>query len=357
MMTARERFRRIMNYEPVDRPLVIALEPYEGFGVRKWYGEGLPQGEDPSRFLGMDRLELVPLSFGPLPDWERQVVAEDAETITEIGWLGATIRRRKEAPEMYYGHVDHAVKTRQDWEGCKWRFRASTEGRVPADLEALAARLAACDQPVGLHIFPFFFRLAFYLMGMERFMTAFYEEPALIHDMFSFWGEFVRATLAPVLAAVKLDFVTFAEDLAYKNGPHISPRIYEEFWLPHQDPVVADLHAAGVPVVCMWSAGNLTALLPLMLEHGINCTWPLERMSGMDPLTVRAEFGKRLRLGGGIPKEALIAGPEAVAREIEYLTPLMKEGGFVPAVDDMPPPETAWGTYRGYVEGMRGVKW
>ena len=28
-MTARERFLRTMNYEPVDRPLVIALEPFE----------------------------------------------------------------------------------------------------------------------------------------------------------------------------------------------------------------------------------------------------------------------------------------------------------------------------------------
>jgi uroporphyrinogen decarboxylase len=354
-MTARERFRRIMNYEPVDRPLVIALEPYESFGYQRWLDEGLPEGP-PAEALGTDWLELVPVSFGPRPAWEERVLAEDDEHVTQVGFLGATIRRRKEAPEMYYGHVDHAVKTRQDWEDCKWRFRADTAGRRPADLEELAEKLEASEQPVGLHIFPFFFRLAFYLMGMERFMTAFYEEPDLIHDMFSFWGEFVRETLQPVLEKVQLDFVTFAEDLAYKQAPHISPRVYAEFWLPYQDPIVEELHAAGVPVLCMWTAGNAEALLPLMLEHGINCTWPLERAAGMDPPTLRTKFGRELRLGGGIPKEALIAGPEAIDREIEYLKPLMAEGGYVPAVDDMVPPEVPLATYQHYLKKMRQVR-
>ena len=360
-MTARERFLRTMNYEAVDRPLVIALEPFEAAGIRRWRREGLTAEQPPAQALGMDWLELVPLSFSPLPDWEYRVVAEDEEYITAVGWLGATVRRRKDEPEMYYGHVDHAIKTRQDWEQCKWRFRADAPERQPADLEALAARLAQSEQPVGLHIFPFFFRLAFYLMGMERFMTAFYEEPELIHDMFSFWGEFVLATLRPVLGKVargdaRLDFVTFAEDLAYKQATHISPRIYEEFWLPYQDPIVEALHAAGVPVVCMWTAGNAAPLLPLMLDHGINCTWPLERAAGMDPPALRAQFGKELRLGGGVPKEALIAGPAAIDREIEHLRPLMAAGGYVPALDDMVPPEVGLETYRYYLEKMREIR-
>jgi uroporphyrinogen decarboxylase len=355
-MTARERFLRVMNYEPVERPLVVALEPFEAAGVRRWRREGLTDQAPPAPALGMDWLELVPLNFGPLPDWEYRVVAEEEEYITAVGWLGATVRRRKDEPEMYYGHVDHAVKTRQDWEECKWRFRADTPGRLGEDLEALAARLEGSAQPVGLHIFPFFFRLAFYLMGMERFMTAFYEEPELIHDMFSFWGEFVLATLRPVLGNVRLDFVTFAEDLAYKQGPHISPRIYQEFWLPYQDPIVEAVHAAGVPVVCMWTAGNAAPLLGLMLEHGINCTWPLERAAGMDPPALRARFGRELRLGGGVPKEALIAGPAAVDRELDYLRPLMAQGGYVPALDDMVPPEVPLATYRYYLERMREIR-
>ena len=167
-MTARERFLRTMNYEPVDGPMVIAVEPYEQFGVDRWREQGLPAGQSPVEALGMDWLNLVPAHFGPLPALEQRVLEETEEHITETDWLGSTVRRRKDAPGMYYGHVDHAVKTRQDWEEFKWRFRPDSEGRLPADLDRLAADLEASEQPVGLHVFPFFMRLGFYLMGMER---------------------------------------------------------------------------------------------------------------------------------------------------------------------------------------------
>ena len=41
-MNDRERFRRIMAYEPVDRPPVLALEPFEESAIARWRKEGLP---------------------------------------------------------------------------------------------------------------------------------------------------------------------------------------------------------------------------------------------------------------------------------------------------------------------------
>ena len=69
-----------------------------------------------------------------------------------------------------------------------------------------------------------------------------------------------------------------------------------------------------------------------MLEHGFNCTWPLEGMAGMDAPDLRRRFDRRLLLAGNIPKEAVIAGPAAIDQEIERLTPLIREGGFLPAL-------------------------
>ena len=67
---------------------------------------------------------------------------------------------------------------------------------------------------------------------------------------------------------VPLDFAMFAEDLAGKNGPLISPRIYDEFWRPYQNPIVRLLQEHNVPVICQWTAGNPGALLPLDPEAG-----------------------------------------------------------------------------------------
>jgi uroporphyrinogen decarboxylase len=355
-MTPRERFQQIMRFEPVDQLPVLALEPYETTGLEQWRQEGLPRDQSPEDFLGMDYLHKMGFGFGPIPPFEGRIISETEDTYIETDWLGATVRRRKDAPSMYYGYIDHPVKNRKDWIHYKERFDSKSAGRLPSDLDQVIADLNASPMPVGFHLYPFFFRLGFYTMGMERFMTAFYDMPDLMHDMFRFWSEFMLGVIQPVLRRVKFDFVTFAEDLAFKNGPHISPAIYREFFLPYQDPIVNELKRHGVAVICLWTAGNIEVLIPLLLEHGFNCTWPLERNSGMDPLALRKKYGRDLRLGGGIPKEALIAGPAAIDRELSRLLPVIRDGGYVPAVDDMVPPEVPWAHYRYYVHAMRAVR-
>jgi uroporphyrinogen decarboxylase len=116
------------------------------------------------------------------------------------------------------------------------------------------------------------------------------------------------------------------------------------------------LQEAGVPVICQWSAGEFNELLPGMLEHGFNCTWPLENMSGMDALELRKRHGRELLLGGNIAKEAVLAGPEKIDREIERLMPLILEGGFLPAMDDMAPIECPFSHYRYMIERLQAIR-
>ena len=105
--------------------------------------------------------------------------------------MGAVQQIRKENPTMFYGHVDHPVKTADDWQEYKLLFDAASVGRFPRNWdEAVVPSLNESKDPVGIVFFPFFFRLGFYSMGMERFLTAFYEEPDLIHRMFAHWSNF-----------------------------------------------------------------------------------------------------------------------------------------------------------------------
>ncbi len=355
-MNDRQRFNAIMNYQPVDALPVMRLEPYEDDGIARWRKEGLPADKSPDEFLGISSIQLVPLHLGPVPGFEQKIIAEDSETYTEIDYLGCTVRRSKAHPTMYYGYLDHPVKNREDWESYKERFRIDEPERVMQDVDGWIARLNASQMPVGVTLMPWFFRLGFYSMGMERFMTAFYEMPDLIHDMFAHWSELVTKGLRPFLGRVQIDVVSFAEDLAYKGGPHLSPKMYTEFFLRYQDPLVAECRAAGVKIINLYTSGNIFSLLPLLMERGFNLTWPLERACGMDPIELRKQFGKELRLAGGVPKEALIAGPEAIDREIQRLLPVIREGGYVPAVDDMVPPEVSFDNYRHYIDAIRAIK-
>jgi uroporphyrinogen decarboxylase len=287
-MTNRERFRRLMQYEPVDRLPVMAVEPFEPEALARWRLEGLPADVAVEDHLGMARLVRVPVEFGPIPGFEARVLAEDETYVVETTYLGATIRKRRDHPAMFYGHVDHPVKSRADWEAYRERFRPD-EARLPANWASkVVPALTRSEEPVALVPFPFFFRLGFYAMGMERFLSGFYEEPRLMHDIFDHWSAFVVETLRPVVRALAVDVAIIADDLAGKNGPLISPRIYREFWHPYQDRVLELFREHGIPLICQWSSGRFQELMPEMGDHGFNCTWPLEVMAGMDAHIGRA---------------------------------------------------------------------
>ena len=54
----------------------------------------------------------------------------------------------------------------------------------------------------------------------------------------------------------------------------------------------------------------------------------------MDYRDIRREFGRNLRLIGGIDLDALRHGKEAIRREIdEKVPPLLADGGYVPVAD------------------------
>ena len=347
-----------MSFKSVDRLPVLVLEPYEELALERWRSQGLPPDTSPEEFLGMAKLVYLPVSFYPLPHFEPRILEEDDDYIVQVDSMGGVVRRRKDAPCTYYGFIDHPIKKRSDWESYKQRFVPNLAERLPADWgEDSIRNLNESENPVGLSLFPFFFRLGFYSMGMERFLTAFSEEPALIMDMFSFWTDFVLALIKPLLSQVRVDCLVLNEDLAFKTSTHIAPDTYAQFWFPFQDRLVELARQQGVPIISVWTAGNVQPILASLLDHGFNATWPLERRAcGLDPQTLRKRFGRRLAMGGNIPKEVLVEGPEAIDREIERLMPIIREGGYVPTLDDMVPIEAPFSSFRYLVEKLQAIR-
>ncbi len=357
-MDARERFSRIMSYQPVDRLPVIAFEPYEKTALERWHKEGLPDDKSVEDILGMSRLIKVPAYLGPRPRFDHQILYEDNECIIEIDTTyGATVKKMKIAPSMYYGYIDHQVKTMDDWRKLKYRYENTMTQRVPAGFDEIVESLNSSGDPIKLEIFPHFFRLGFYLMGMENFLLAFYDQPDLIHEMFSFWTEFTIAMIEPFLSKVKIDILVLMEDLAYNNNPHLSPDTYREFWLPYQDILVGTAKKNNIENICIWTAGDIDVMIPMLIDHGINCLWPVERCSeNMDPNVLRNKYGRELKMSGGIPHRCLTLGTDAIDREIEKLMPLIQEGGFIPALDDMVSPEVSWEKYKYYIKKLQSIR-
>ena len=76
----------------------------------------------------------------------------------------------------------------------------------------------------------------------------------------------------------------------------------------------------------------------------------------MDAVDLRRRFGRSLLLAGNIPKEAVIAGPGAIDDAIDRVQPLIEEGGFIPALDDMASPDMPFAHYRHMIERLQAIR-
>jgi len=92
-------------------------------------------------------------------------------------------------------------------------------------------------------------------------------------------------------------------------------------------------------------------LIPLMLEAGITCHWPLERAANMDPLKLRQIYGHDLALAGGVDKRELTKGRDEIDRELYHvLPPLLEDGGYIPTLDHAVPPDIPYDNFMYYLE-------
>lgn len=153
-MTARELFLSIMAYEPVDRVPVMALEPFGQYSIERWHSEGLPKDVPIQRHLNMDMIGFVPVTFRPIPGFDEiTILYEDDEYVVQLDGMGTTVRRRKESPHLYVGHIDFPVKTREDWLRYKERFRFRPE-RIAVELdEETIERYNRSENPVGICLY------------------------------------------------------------------------------------------------------------------------------------------------------------------------------------------------------------
>ena len=76
--------------------------------------------------------------------------------------------------------------------------------------------------------------------------------------------------------------------------------------------IVEVLRGGGVETIVYVTYANPRALLAGAVEAGFNCLWACEaNPDAMDYRDIRRQFGRRLRLIGGIDLDALLAGKDA----------------------------------------------
>lgn len=126
----------------------------------------------------------------------------------------------------------------------------------------------------------------------------FYRHPQEMRRLFS-----AKTKRAVALGRAILDSgaegILDPSDYANKTGPFISPALFKEFVVPAVRSVVEATHRRGGYYV-QHSDGNVKALMPLMLECGLDGLNPLDTTSGMGLADVKAVYGDRICLLGNV---------------------------------------------------------
>ena len=178
------------------------------------------------------------------------------------------------------------------------------------------------------------------------------DEPHVVRKMLEIQGEFNARITERVLREVQVDAALFGEPIGDNNGPLISPRTYRELVLPTYQPVFEVLHRYNVRTIILRAYANVYPLIPDLLNAGINCLWVVEvRARAMDYPRLRSEFGRDLRLIGGLDLDVLHQGQECIRRELEEKVPLLLEqGGYAPLLDGRVREDVTWENYCYYRE-------
>ncbi|MBM4163586.1 MAG: hypothetical protein FJ222_03980 [Lentisphaerae bacterium] len=305
--------------------------------------------------FAFDSLDSVWPNTWMNPSFPQTVVSETETTRTLMNGDGLLA----EVPKDGHGTIPHYIKasivTPDDWKRCKEeRLRRDDPART-LNVEVEKQRHPAeRDRPQGIPCGSMIGTIR-NMLTFEGLAYACYDYP----DMVETSCVLVEDMLDQLLPHVEFDFATGWEDICFKNGPIVSLDFFTQIVVPRYKRIGKKLKAVGIDIWYTDCDGDVRPLLPGFLEAGINCLFPYEVNSCVHPKILLDEYGKDLRIMGGIDKMALIKGREAIKAYLESVAPLVARGGYIPFCDHRCPPDVNENDYLYYLdlkERMFGMK-
>jgi uroporphyrinogen-III decarboxylase len=318
-MNNRQRFYETIHYGRPDRI------PYFEEGIRSetletWRAQGLSPDFNPQQLFPSDGREEIKLNIDPHPEFEKWPAHHKDLDLLQV-------------------HLNPNDPTRlpENWDPDRLRDHD----------DVLMVRVHE-----GL----------FLAMGVENgatFTSLMYQladQPDFVRAYMHILGEFAADLAESVLKEAVFDAMVFSEPIGDNNGALISPHMYEELVLPSYEPLLNLASRYGVKTIICRTYASMKALIPSLLKWGIDTLWACEvEQSVMNYPALRREFGKDLKLIGGIDLDALREGEDAIRRAMDEIAPLVADGGFIPLADGRVRADVPYDHYVFYRELLREI--
>ena len=185
------------------------------------------------------------------------------------------------------------------------------------------------------------------LLGIENHLYSFYDEPELYHRICRDLLEYNVRVAKEFVKYVKPVFVLLNEDMSYNHGPMISKAMWDDFLKPYYLEFMKEMKALGLTVIYD-SDGDISSVIPWLIESGFDGILPLERMAGVDIVELTKQF-PTFKFIGGFDKTVMKNGEAAMRKEFERILPAIKQGCYAPCVDHQTPPDVSLENYKTYI--------
>ena len=391
-MNNRERVRAILHYQDYDRMPVVHFG-YWHETLLKWAQEGhLTENEartwrdgNPTDAIIAQKLGFDfdwSTCYGPAthlrPEFEHKVIEEFPDGSRHVQNNEGSIVLEKDDATSIPKEIAHLLKDRASWEAHylpKLHFEMAriTHAHVNVDGEMVRFDQGGLDylqrgawtNPYGLNVGSLLGVIRNWLgiVGMSYMMA---DDPDLFTEIIDVNAELCYRTTQAALETVcpdgpppegrqpPFDFAHFWEDISFKSGPLLSPRTFRKKTGHHYQRITDLVHSYGIDIVSLDSDGDITKLVAVWLDNGVNTMFPIEVGTWRSSIAPwRAKYGQGLLGVGGMDKVVFSRDYAAIDAEIERLKPLVALGGYIPCPDHRIAPDAKWENVQYYCEKMR----
>lgn len=374
-MNIRENAMAVLNYKNYDALPVIHFG-YWRETLAKWVAEGHLTEEQAkgncwynnfdreiSALLGFDGNwgECVGMTSSMSPTFPGEVIKEFPDGTRHIRDGYGVIKVQKPGVVSIPMEIGHSLTDRKSWEkDFKFRYEYSDDRINIEEMKRIYEEYKIIDRPIGIHAGSLFGHIRD-AMGVEGISYLYADDEDLYAEIIDTVGTLAYRVLERALklsteAGLKFDYGHFWEDICYKNGPLVTPSVFNEYVGPHYKRITDLMHSYGINIISLDCDGWIDALIPTWFENGVNTMFPIEVGTWNASIAPwREKYGKELRGVGGMDKRVFAQDYAAVDREIERLRPLVELGGYIPCPDHRIAPDAKWENVQYYCDRMHKV--
>ncbi len=167
------------------------------------------------------------------------------------------------------------------------------------------------------------------IMGFETLCMAIHDQPDLVAAVFYRVGNLITKIFERIVTYRRVGALWISDDLAFTNGLIINPNVYRQLLFPLYRQIKKSALMKNLPLL-LHSDGDLSMLLPELLEIGFNGLQPIEPKA-MDIRALKESLGFRLCLIGNVELDfPLVRGkPDDINLAVkELIRDVAPGGGF-----------------------------